>query len=110
MYCRKCGKQIFEDSNFCQFCGEAVFPVEGTVIEKTIELTKQEAKNGVEKDVVIDGLQKPLKLMVPPRIQNGQILVLRRIKLIQDGEKMRKDVYLKVVVEDEKKEGTQTKG
>lgn len=27
MYCRKCGKQIADDSSFCSFCGTEVYPI-----------------------------------------------------------------------------------
>lgn len=27
MYCRKCGKQIADDSVFCQYCGGKVYPI-----------------------------------------------------------------------------------
>lgn len=47
MYCNKCGKQIDEDSIFCQFCGNTV--AEEDTKPKSETSSKQETKSETEK-------------------------------------------------------------
>ena len=47
MYCRKCGKEINDDSEFCQYCGNAVFDKsDSTISENNVETkNKNDIKN-----------------------------------------------------------------
>lgn len=105
MFCRMCGKQIPEDSRFCQFCGTEVISPNEKAIDAIIKLTEQEARVGVEKTVVIDGTEAPLKINLPGKINNGQLICLHKVKFINnEGKKEKKDVYIKVEVLKEDKQ------
>lgn len=101
MYCRKCGRQILDDSLFCQYCGEKVqfaeeSLAEETLIEQTLVLTEEEAKKGAQKEITIDGVKTPLRISVPARIGNGEYMRLPRVKVTNSyGKKTRKDIYIK---------------
>lgn len=95
MFCRKCGKQILDDSKFCQYCGLKVMEVQEIPIDKTIILSEQEANRGVEKEIELDGVEKPLKIMFPPNTVNGQLFCLHKVKTINsEGKKIKKDIYI----------------
>ena len=99
MFCRMCGKQILDDSKFCQYCGVKVAMVEETQIDKVIILTEQEAKNGVEKEIQIDGMKAPIKMMFPKNTMNGQLFRLYKVKMVDsNGKKDKKDLYIKTEV------------
>ncbi len=96
MFCRKCGKQILDDSNFCQYCGVAVREIQETPIDKIIILSEQEAKNGIEKEIELDGIEKPLKMLFPQNTVHEQVFRLHKVKMINDeGKKIKKMSILK---------------
>lgn len=101
MFCRKCGKRILDDSKFCQYCGEEVKEAVEPTIDKTIILSTQEAKRGVEKEIVIDGLETPLKILIPTKVFDGQLLCLRKVKVMNsEGRKVKRDIYVKLEIKD----------
>lgn len=99
MFCRKCGKQILDDSKFCQYCGVEVKEIEVTPIDAIITITEQEAKSGVEKEFKLNGMEKTQKVLLPKNIANGQLIHLCKVKVINsDGKKTKKDAYIKIEV------------
>lgn len=99
MFCRKCGKQILDDSKFCQYCGVEVREIRETRIDKIVILSEQEAKNGVEKEIEIDGIEKPLKILFPKNTVNEQVFRLHKVKMINsEGKKIKKDVHIKIEI------------
>lgn len=59
MYCSKCGKEIADDAQFCQFCGNQIVKSETVEEKKEIDLSvhkpKQEETNGIT-GIVIAGI------------------------------------------------------
>ena len=100
MFCRKCGKQIPDDSRFCQHCGKAVQVITGQVIEKTVKVTPEEINSGATISVELDETIKPLEIMLPKIIENGHVLRLKKVKMIDkdSGKALKKDVYLKISI------------
>lgn len=100
MFCRKCGKQIPDDSRFCQHCGEAVQVIIGQVIEKTVNVTQEEISSGAVISVEFDETIKPLEIMLPKKIENGHVLCLKKVKTIDkaSGKAIKKDIYLKISI------------
>lgn len=98
MFCRKCGKQILDDSCFCQFCGTAVQLYEEQTIEQELLITAKEAKEGAVKKISIEGASTPIEVKLPPKIlDDGKILALHKVKLLDsNGKKVKKDVFLKI--------------
>lgn len=48
MYCRKCGKEIADESKYCQFCGSSQEAVEVTgIVKKSTEQTLSEMKEQI---------------------------------------------------------------
>lgn len=50
MYCRKCGKEIADESKYCQFCGSSQETVEVTgieIVKKSTEQTLSEMKEQI---------------------------------------------------------------
>lgn len=50
MYCRKCGKEIADESKYCQFCGSSQEKVEVTgieIVKKSTEQTLSEMKEQI---------------------------------------------------------------
>ena len=50
MYCRKCGKEIADESKYCQFCGSSQETVEVTgieIVKKSAEQTLSEMKEQI---------------------------------------------------------------
>lgn len=50
MYCRKCGKEIADESNYCQFCGSSQETVEVNgieIVKKSTEQTLSEMKEQI---------------------------------------------------------------
>ncbi|EGO8505044.1 zinc ribbon domain-containing protein [Enterococcus faecalis] len=50
MYCRKCGKEIADESKYCQFCGSSQEIVEVTgieIVKKSAEQTLSEMKEQI---------------------------------------------------------------
>lgn len=50
MYCRKCGKEIADESKYCQFCGSSQETVEVTgieIVKKSTEQTFSEMKEQI---------------------------------------------------------------
>lgn len=100
MFCRKCGKQILDDSRFCQYCGEAVQVVAGQVVEKTVKVSPEIAQNGGSLAVTIDGITKPIDIMLPPNMKDGQVLCLKKAKITdkESGKTVKKDLFIKISV------------
>lgn len=48
MYCKNCGKQISDDSKFCQYCGEKQNTNEKLIIEKKSENQPRERTKNVK--------------------------------------------------------------
>lgn len=102
MFCRKCGKQILDDSRFCQYCGEAVQVVVGQVVEKTVKVSPEIAQNGGSLSVTIDGITKPIDIMLPPNMKDGQVLCLKKAKITDKSNPLRinyHERYQKIVDE-----------
>jgi hypothetical protein len=50
-------------------------------------LFEQEAKNSVKKEMKLNGVEKPLSIVIPPRVSDGQIFCLHKVKTINDRER-----------------------
>ena len=65
-----------------------------------VVLTEQEAINGVQKEITLDGMQSPLKVNFPKNMKEGNILALRRVKISEkNGATTQKDVYIKIIIQ-----------
>lgn len=83
MYCRKCGKEIDNDSEFCRYCGAKV------IIEKTQTYDKNSIeiiKEGNNSDILIEKCQPSMKwykaminFFIPMWIFFGTIVSLERM-------------------------------
>ncbi len=91
MYCRKCGKAIYDDSRFCSYCGDTV--------KSDNELVPSEFKNGVKKKIAVYGKKGFWELIVPDKKADKRIFVLHRVKLInKKGKKVKREVVHKFQV------------
>ena len=97
---------VMENKN--QFLGmETENPIQNTPNmqnDKTkyvdVVLTEQEATNGVQKEITLDGLQNPLKVNLPKNMKEGNTLVLHNVKIMgKNGETIKKDVYIKIIIQ-----------
>ena len=65
-----------------------------------VVLTEQEAINGVQKEITLDGMQSPLKVNFPKNMKEGNTLALRSVKISEkNGETTQKDVYIKIIIQ-----------
>lgn len=65
-----------------------------------VVLTEQEAINGVQKEITLDGMQSPLEVNFPKNMKEGNILALRSVKISEkNGETTQKDVYIKIIIQ-----------
>lgn len=63
-------------------------------------LTEQEAANGVQKEVSLEGLQSPLKVIFPKNVKDGNSLALHNVKIVgKNGESTKKDVHIKIIIQ-----------
>ncbi len=101
MFCRKCGKEILDDSKFCQYCGTSVMEVFHESIDKVLTITSQQAKSGIEVKIDLKNAEKSINFVLPSNINDGDLFRLKRVKFINnDGTKQKKDVLVKVKIID----------
>jgi len=69
------------------------------IIYVDVILTEQEAANGIQKEISLEGLQNPLKVNIPKNMKDGNVLALRNVKIVgKNKETSEKDIYIKIVI------------